>query len=51
MEIRARSPKSMKDKYMESWIYIKRIRVQNTKYLKDQGVESWILGVEQSIES
>ena len=46
MEIRARSPKYMKDKYVESWIYDKRIGMWSPKYIKDQGLESWILGVD-----
>ena len=51
METRAWSPKSMKDKDMESWIYNKSIGTQSPKYLKDQGVEYWILGVDQGTES
>ena len=41
MDVRVQSPKSMKDKDMESWIYNKMIGTQSPKYLKDQGVESW----------
>ena len=42
MEIMEWSPKSMKDKDMEFWIYNKRIRAYGLKSMKDKDVDCYI---------